>query len=740
MAETTNYLDHYEVKWYYATGDGIWFVGNSSDVDEKQATYNAPSNATKVKVSVKPVSKTYKVNDTDTSYWTGTWVSKEYVVAANPPETPTTPEVSIDKYKLTAKIENVSDSRTDKIQFEVYSGTTRVSVGTVDVKTCRASYTCNISAGEDYRVRCRAVNVYGSDTTYSEWSSFSSSEGTIPTAPESITEIKALSETSVYISWSKVANATGYGIEYTTKKMYFDSSTEVKSMTVTDVTTHAEVTGMDAGEEYFFRVKATNGVGDSGWSEIKSVVIGKIPAAPTTWSSTTTAITGNPVTLYWVHNAEDGSSQTYAELQLYVGDTLEEHTIKNTEDEDEKDKTSQWVFDTSSYVEGTSVKWRVRTAGVTKEYGEWSVQRTIDIYAPATLKLDVTDVNGNAIETLTSFPFYIKGLAGPKTQSPIGYHVSVVSEEQYETVDNIGRSKMVSTGEEVYSKYFDTSDPLVLEMLPSVIDLENNIHYVIKCTVSMNSGLTAEVSLPLYVEWTDLTYEPDAEIGIDEEIYSAYISPYCLDVDGNANTEVSLSVYRREFDGSFTEIASGIETDANEYIVDPHPSLDYARYRIVAISKTTGSVSYYDPPGYPVGGKAVVIQWDEEWSNFDTNADDELETPPWSGSMLKLPYNIDVSDSHSPDISLIEYAGRTHPVSYYGTQLGTSATWSLEIPKDDKDTLYALRRLARWMGDVYVREPSGSGYWASITVSFSQKHCELTIPVNLSISQVEGGI
>ena len=40
------------------------------------------------------------------------------------------------------------------------------------------------------------------------------------------------------------------------------------------------------------------------------------------------------------------------------------------------------------------------------------------------------------------------------------------------------------------------------------------------------------------------------------------------------------------------------------------------------------------------------------------------------------------------------------------------------VDKNDKETLYALRRLAKWMGDVYVREPSGSGYWANVTVSF----------------------
>ena len=64
----------------------------------------------------------------------------------------------------------------------------------------------------------------------------------------------------------------------------------------------------------------------------------------------------------------------------------------------------------------------------------------------------------------------------------------------------------------------------------------------------------------------------------------------------------------------------------------------------------------------------------------------------------------------------------------------------MEIDKSDEETLYALRRLAKWMGDVYVREPSGSGYWANASVSISQKHCEVTIPVTLNITRVEGGV
>ena len=89
---------------------------------------------------------------------------------------------------------------------------------------------------------------------------------------------------------------------------------------------------------------------------------------------------------------------------------------------------------------------------------------------------------------------------------------------------------------------------------------------------------------------------------------------------------------------------------------------------------------------------------------------------------------------------MVEYIGRKRPVSYYGTQLRESATWNVDIPKYDKETLYALRRLSIWTGNVYVREPSGSGYWANIVVSFNQKHLATVIPVTLELTRVEGGI
>ena len=481
------------------------------------------------------------------------------------------------------------------------------------------------------------------------------------------------------------------------------------------------------------------GESNSPWSSISSVVIGKEPAAPTTWSSTTTAIIGEDITLYWVHNSADNSSQTFAELEITINGETETHTIKNDRVDSEKDKTSSYTLSVTNG-EGSQIKWRVRTAGVTKKYGDWSIQRTIDIYAPPTLELNIVDGDGDVVNSITTFPFYISGLAGPNTQAPIGYHLTISSNSTYETVDGAGNIKMITAGSPVYSKYYDINQPLMIEMSANNLDIENNITYTVTCVVSMNSGLTAESKCVFNVEWTSDSYSPNAEIAIDKETVVAYIRPYCRDENGVLVNNVRLSVYRREFDGGFTELAKGLSNLQNVMITDPHPSLDYARYRIVAITEDTGAVGFTDLPGYPVQNKAVVIQWDEEWSDFDPSTGGRLSEQPWSGSMLKLPYNIDVADNHEADVSLIKYIGRERPVGYYGTQRGETATWNLEIVKSDMETLYALRRLASYLGNVYVREPSGSGYWANVRVSFSQKHCELTIPVTFDITRVEGGV
>ena len=733
--------DHYEYVWYYSWGVGI-AAEERGETTAQYCTFTAPDYATHVSFTVKPISKTYKSGSGDSEkevhYWTAGWSTNPgpYWFSENPPLKPNTPEVTIKDYTLTAFLDNLQDLNADSIEFQVYQDDGRVyATQTVPITANSASCTFTVEPGHEYKVRARSVR----DGLYSDWSDNSGNQQTKPSAPGGITACRATSATSVYLAWDAVQNADSYDIEYTTKMEYFESN---QTSTQSGIkSTQYTMTGLESGQRYFFRVRAVNSAGESAWTSAKSVIIGKKPSPPTTWSSTTTVVVGEPLYLYWIHNSEDGSKQVKAELELNVDGEVTTKTITNptADDEEAEDKTSIYTFDTSGYTEGMKLKWRVKTCGITGEYSDWSIQRVVDVYAPPTLSMNLLDLNSELLETLTSFPFAVDAVAGPNTQSPIGYHLSITANESYETVDPLGNKLTINKDGEVYSKYFDISENLFVTLYPNDLDLENNISYTVHCIVTMNSGLTGEAKATFTVAWTDEIYEPNAEIGINKNTYSAVIRPYCEAPGGKLIEDVTLSVYRRMYDGSYVEIATGLINTQATFVVDPHPALDLARYRIVAVSQTTGSVSYTDV-AQAVGGIAVIIQWDEEWTDFDVIDTGEATEREWTGSMLKLPYNIDITANNALDVAHIEYIGRKNPVSYYGTQLGETATWNVDIPKYDKETLYALRRLSMWTGDVYVREPSGSGYWATIRVSYNIKHCEVVIPITFNITKVEGGV
>lgn len=771
---------NFKYRWFQYK-NGKWINSKEGETTGYDPAYcyqewTADADATKVQFQVAPIPATYKdSSNNDVPYWTGAqWsVTKEYDFSNNPPLTPGVPSVTIDNLTLTASISNIDATELDavSVRFNIVKDNS-VSIHTsapvkINTTSNYVSYQYTVECGSKYTVRACSVNSKGKE---SGWSDFSSEAGTKPSTPAEITTYRrnkrSDSSISAYLEWTAVANATKYKVEYTTVKADFDNASKnVQSVETEDARTSIEVTGIETGYDYFFRVKAVNSIGESDPSDIVTIPIGTPPAAPTTWSSASSAFVGEEMDLNWTHNPTDNSRQSYAELSLKINDAdWVSYVFENATNETTGETTNEETFTygkaisykgvlhvkmdtTVASLKNAKVQWKVRTAGVTDQFSDtdWSVERTIYIYEKPTLNLSMTsDLAGSGalITTLTSFPFYIRavvGLTSYALQKPVGYHLRIVSNGFYETVDDTGRTKTINVGDDVYSKYFDTTQTLVVEMSANNIDLESGIDYTVYCIADMSTGLSIEQTHDFTVSWTDVEYTINADISIDQETFTALISPYCSDTDGSLTENVTLSVYRREYDGSYMEIATGIPNN-NTAVTDPHPALDYARYRVVAKGTETGAISFYDVPGYPVGGIAVIIQWDEAWSAFDVTDDTAVDGPPWSGSILRLPYNIDVTDSRKTDASFVEYVGRKYPVSYYGTQLGETSTWNVDIPKEDKETIYALRRLSIWTGDVYVREPSGMGYWANIGVSFNLKHTEVTVPVTLSITRVEGGV
>lgn len=792
---------HFQIKWLYDNGTGNWFTGKeervSSGVIEKTSTYKIPWNAVRVKVHIRPYSYVYHPYGIETSYWQAPWTSSnECYVNVEPLPTPPVPVVSIDGYKLTAKI--VGYSNGDEMQFQIIQNDSKVYKSVMVKNNSTISYSCSIADGYTYKVRCRSKKY----KIYSEWSNYSASYSTKPAIPTGLDCI-ALSETSVRLSWISSSSSTSYDIQYVTEINNFNNPELIFSKNNVQ-TVNYELTGLEKGQVYYFRIRGVNNNGNSDWSSVKNGMTGTTPAAPTTWSSTT-GIVGGKIDLIWLHSSKDNSKETAVELELTVNGQTNTISLSGNLSAGVK---HVYELNTSSYPDKTTVEWRARTKGVTSDWGDWSIKRSVDLHKAPTLVINTTNVDGGVTNTITGFPFHIKGECGPVTQEPISYNVTIVANETYQTWDDFGESKTITTGTEVFSKVIDIADNQTLDftLTPASIDLENYISYTVKCIVTMDSGLQAEDDTIINIRWDNIINTPNAEMFIDKNTLSMNIRPYCdyypmvfyevnynsstgkyvrtnnilNDVDGTsiegAYTEdyddvvykgtkyiagasksvyfciaqsdipellknITLSVYRKEYDGRFIEISSGLVNTDRTFITDPHPTLDYARYRVIAVNDISGEMTYTDIPSFFVGETAVIIQWDEVWESLEpSNESAGLAISSWGGSMLRLPYNIDISDANSQDVSLVNYIGRSYPVTYYGTQLGITSTWDMVIPKKDKDTLYGLRRLMTYMGDVYVREPSGSGYWANISVSFSQKHCEVAVPISLEVTRVEGGI
>lgn len=772
----------YKYRWLQYV-NGKWVVGSEGETTSYediycQSTFTADAGATKVRFQVLPISATYKVkegnNEVEKAYWSDAkWSAvKEYDFSNNPPLIPDVPDIEINDRILTVSIENIVASELDAkyVKFNIVkdNASSIHTSSNVPINTTSnyVSYQYEVAYGSKYKVRACAVGANGKE---SGWSDFSSNAETRPSAPSGITTYRRNKRSdgsvSAYLEWAAVTNATKYTIEYTTVREDFETAPGNLTKVETDSSrTSIEITGIESGHDYFFRVRAVNAIGSSDPTDIVTIPIGEPPAAPTTWSSANSAFVGDNMELSWIHNSRDGSRQTYAQLSLKINDgAWTTFTLENTTNETSGEQQDIFTFtygtaisyrgelyvkmDTSNAaLRDAKIQWKVRTAGVTDAFSDtdWSVERTIYIYEKPTLELSVTsDLAGDTmVDTLTTFPFYVRGrvdLNSYALQRPIGYHLQVIANDFYETVDDAGRTKTINAGDAVYSKYFDTSEVLVVEMSADNIDLESGMTYTVRCAADMSTGLSVEQSYDFPVSWVDAEYTIDANIHVDEASFTAVISPYCTDANGNLIENVTLAVYRRDYNGALVEIASGIPNNGTS-VTDPHPALDYARYRLIARDKSTGAISFYDKAGHPVKCSSVIIQWDEAWSNFDTTDENSVEGPPWSGSMLILRYNVSISDNRKRDVSLVNYAGREYPVSYYGTQIGETSRWTTAIPKTDVETIYALRRLSLWAGNVYAREPSGMGFWANVVPTFNLDYDGLIIPVTLEVTRVEGGV
>ena len=183
--------DHYAVAWQYDTGNGVWFVGSSDDTKDKQSIYSAPTNAKKIRVRIKPVSKTYKdKKNKDKSYWTADWCAwKTFTIpesapykAGSPYNININPEAGADKSLIATW--DFKESHVDSYQvvWQYHTGKNvwlDASDSNTTSKQSKYSYPDN---AKKVRFRVKAISkthtVYGKESNYwnGDWSAWENYE------------------------------------------------------------------------------------------------------------------------------------------------------------------------------------------------------------------------------------------------------------------------------------------------------------------------------------------------------------------------------------------------------------------------------------------------------------------------------------------------------------------------------------------------------------------------------------
>ncbi len=156
-----------------------------------------------------------------------------------------------------------------------------------------------LTFNKTYYYRVRAYNGYGNSAYSNEASA--TTNNIAPYAPTGLAAT-ALSSSQINLTWTdNSSNETGFRIEQSSNNVTFTSIATVSA----GVTSYSN-TGLSPNSTYYYRVRAYNGVGNSGYSNVSSAVTDNIaPAAPS--GLTASAVSSSRINISWTDNSSNES-------------------------------------------------------------------------------------------------------------------------------------------------------------------------------------------------------------------------------------------------------------------------------------------------------------------------------------------------------------------------------------------------------------------------------------------------
>ena len=188
------------------------------------------------------------------------------------------------------------DNSTNETGFKIersLDGASFTQIATVGASVTTYANT-GLAAGTTYFYRVRATNANG-DSAYSNVARAATAA---PAEPTSLTAT-TISASEIDLNWTdNSSDETAFLIERSTDNITFSQIASVG----TNVTSYAN-TGLTANKTYYYRVRAQNAVGKSGYSNTASATTLNPPKAPSSLSAK--AISSGQINLTWQDNSNN---------------------------------------------------------------------------------------------------------------------------------------------------------------------------------------------------------------------------------------------------------------------------------------------------------------------------------------------------------------------------------------------------------------------------------------------------
>ena len=234
------------------------------------------------------------------------WAGARLLAAAQPPAVPAAPTTLVATAAGTTQInltwaDNASNETGFIVERSLNGSTGWTQVGTPAANATSFSNT-GLSPSTQYFYRVRATNS-GTDSTNSNTAN-ATTQAT-PTAPAAPTNLAAtaFSSSQINLTWTDNANnETGFILERSPDGV--NNWTQVA--TPAQNATSASDTTVLASTQYFYRIRATNGVGPSTDSNVVNATTPAAPSVPATPSNlAATAVSATQINLTWTDNANN---------------------------------------------------------------------------------------------------------------------------------------------------------------------------------------------------------------------------------------------------------------------------------------------------------------------------------------------------------------------------------------------------------------------------------------------------